>query len=299
MVERSLKTNPRICFSAISMFFLVTLSCQPPKNTAGFIDPVFAYAVPSTAKLFSAQVRHVTVLPENGTSAALYAELEHTSPRVVLLSPLLFTEIDAVLSMDESRKVAIFGEYPRPANPRLFQAIFSRTDAARLAGSTAALEARKDPAGAKVAALFAGDTQEALQAVAKAFSESFLASGGSDAPVLELSAEDFSQGIAQKMASLDVQIAYISAPPDVIGRWIREAFDPYAFIIAEIALPDEPEYTFAGTLVVWDIASTLQLLLSGIENENNALIAGKWKIQHKENRPKGGARQTIQGTLPL
>ena len=265
-------------------------SCQAPQGTAGFIDPVFAYAVPSSARLFASAVRDVIILPETGTSAALYAGLEGLSPRVVLLSPLLATEIDSILSTDDSRIVAIFGESTEKAKPRVHAAGFSSIDAARQAGSTAAAETSAGKADAKVCGLFAGSSMEELRAAAAAFSEAYVASGGRGEPLLEMVEDGFSQALAQKIASFDVRIAYVSAPPDSAERWIREAFDPDAYVMAELPLPSEQHPTLADALVVWDIGSTLRMLLAGIENGNNEHVSGVWNIQSAESRNGKGKR---------
>jgi hypothetical protein len=279
-----MKTNTVAYFSTIIALCLLAASCETPNDTVAFIDPVFAYVVPSTPKLLARIVDKVIVLPENGTSAALYAALDETSSPVVLLSPLLATEIDAILSMDDARAVLTFGEESRPAAPRLFQAAFSKKDAANLAGKAAALESRHNKTGTKTVGLFAGASEKDLRESAAAFSEGFFANGGTIDPMLEIVMDDFSQSTAQKLASMDIQIAYVSAPPDTIERWIREAFDPYSYIVAEMPLPSEKQRTLADELVVWDIASTARLLLKAAERGNNVPEAGIWRMLRIETR---------------
>ncbi len=270
---------------AVSGFALamVSASCQAPQGSAGFIDPVFAYAVPSARKHFSSLVRDVVVLPETGTSAALYASLGELSPRIVLLSPLLVTEVDAILSMDDTKIIGIFGEMPGKQEPRLYTAEFSALEAARYAGAAAAAESRKSRSGLMVGGLFAGASREDLQQASEAFATAYSESGGLGTPLLELVTEDFSQAVAQKLALLDIGLAYISAPPDLTERWIKEAFDPYAYIFALQAMPPDEPQTLADALVTWDIASTLRLLLAGIESRKNEHVAGVWKINRIES----------------
>jgi hypothetical protein len=277
------KVTNRFFFARLLSLGMLFSSCQSPNGTAGFIDPVFAYAVPSSARLFASEVRSVTILPDEGTSAALYASLKESSPRVVLLSPLLASEIDTILSMDESKTVAIFGEGTRKIRSRLYSAEFSSIEAARLAGSAMATAEKTLESGTLVCALFAGASLDGSRKAATAFSEAYAASGGDENPLIEMVEEGFSQELAKKLASLDIGTAYVSTPLESTERWIREAFDSHAFIMAELPLPSERHQTLADALVIWDISSTLRLLFAGIENGNNERIAGAWKIERNEN----------------
>jgi hypothetical protein len=246
-----------------------------------------AYAVPSTARLFSSVVRDVVALPESGTSAALYAGIEELSPRVVFLSPLLSSEIETILSMDPSRIVAMYGEGSPKAEPRLYVAEFSRVEAARLAGAFVAAEVNQGAAGLKVAAIFSGSTMESRRSASEAFNAAFLSAGGTGTPSLELVTEDYSHEVARKLASLDIRAAYVSAPPDTVERWVREAFDPFASIIAEYALPSDQMETHAGALVTWDVGSTLKRLSEAIEASNNERIPGTWSVKRVTSRHPG------------
>jgi hypothetical protein len=192
--------------------------------------------------------------------------------------------------MDDSRIVAIFGEGSRSAAPRLHSAEFSSIEAARLAGSAAAAENSGTQAGSRVAGVFAGAPIETLQKASGAFAAAYAAAGGSGTPVLETTEEDFSQALAQKMASLDIGIVYVSTPPDTTERWLREAFDPFAYLIAEMPLPSSRHQTIADAMVVWDIGATLRTLSAGIENGSHGQMAGIWGIKLNDTRHRKARR---------
>jgi hypothetical protein len=290
MAVANIKVKVQSRSMKLAILGILMCACQAPQGTAGFIDPVFAYAVPSTGRLFSSVVRSVIVLPETGTSAALYAGLEELAPRVVLLSPLLASEIDSILSMDDSRIVAIFGEGSRSASPRLHSAEFSPTEAARLAGSAAATENSGFRPGSRVAGVFAGAPIENLRKASAAFAAAYAEAGGSGTPILETTEEDFSQALAQNLVSLDIGIAYVSAPPDTTERWLREAFDPFAYLMVEMPLPSSRHQTLADAMVVWDIGATLRTLFAGIENGSHGQLAGIWGIKLNDTRQSTARR---------
>ena len=239
-----------------------------------FIDPVFAYAAPEAAKAFGETVRETVVLPDAGTSAALYASLDATRPSWVFLSPLLASEINGILSRDESTRVAYLGDASPSAAPRLCTATFSSVDASRLAGARAAAESMKatglDAFG--VGAVFV--EREAADAFVAAYS----AAGGQGESFVEMAPYGFSQAAADRLKALDIRVGYVSASPKDSERWVRQAFDQYAFVLAEFPLPSERPVSAADALVAWDMDATLSVLHDVMTAGRDGNSPGIWRF---------------------
>ena len=237
-----------------------------------FVDPVIAYAAPQAASSFYGSAGTVVTLPDEGAAAALFAALDVEDPRVVFLSPLLASEIEGILSRNAETLVAYLGDAVLASNPRLFAAVFSPTDAARLAGESLAVRSGKRD-GAMVGAIF--QDSEA----AEAFMASYTAAGGEPAPVMEIAASGFSQAVADSLKALDIGSGYVSAAPRDAERWVREAFDSYAFIVTENRLPPERWVSAASASVAWDFDGTLKALRTAIEAGRPGNMTGKWRFQ--------------------
>jgi len=263
-----------ITFSFVAGLLLA--SCRGPADSVAVVDPVLAYLSPAAVRSFSAVAGGATVLPETSTQAALYAALDEATPATVFLSPLLGSEIRTILSRNDGARVAYLGIASPEPDPRLYAAIFSSADAAAAGGRLAAEEASRirGDAPARVAAVFsgAGDADER----AAAFVAAFAAAGGSGAPIVERSESGFSQAVAERLRAMDVRVAYVSAPPGDLERWAFEAFDPYAFVALEYALPADSGSS-ADAFIAWDVAGTLSLLSASLSDERPGSVPGAWK----------------------
>lgn len=259
------------------------LACQGPAASLAVIDPVFAYLAPDSIKSFSATAQARSLLPDTEASASLYATIDAKAPKIVFLTPLLASEIEPILSRnDETRVIYLGNAHPRP-NPRLYAAVFSSTDAAARAGDLAAAEAARlkaelpaDDPPPSVAAVFAGT--EELDARSEAFLEAYRAAGGSGVPIIEQSAQGFSQIVADRLKSLDIRIGYIAAAPRDAERWAHQAFDQYAYLAMEYSLPPQQTSSRADSFVAWDIEATLSSLRKNLSAGEARIDKGLWKI---------------------
>jgi len=215
----------------------------------------------------------------------LYGLLDNPSGNSILLSPLLGSEIEAILSRNDSTFVGYFGENKPKDHPRLFSTIFSPVDAARLAGAQAAVESLRQATGAevRVAAVFApiipptqGDSVQTREA-SEAFLASYRQSGGVGEPYIEVSQQSFSQPAAERLAKLDIQVGYVSASPRETERWILQSFDEQTFKIVEYALPEAVPVFPVSALIVWDMEATLRLLHSNVSQHLSGSSPGTWK----------------------
>ena len=256
---------------------LILSSCRGPAGSVAIVDPVIAYLSPGSVRSFSSVAGKPTILPETGTQAALYAALDAATPLTVFLTPLLGNEIPAILSRNDSTRVAYLGTAAPQPDPRLYAAIFSPIDAAEAGGRLAAEEAsrlRGEPP-ARVAAVFSGAND--IEARADAFVAAFVSAGGTGEPVIEFSASGFSQAVADKLKSMDIRVAYVSSSPRDSESWTVEAFDPYAFVAAEYAMPIDRSGSSANAFIVWDIEKTLSLLGANLSKDRFGSFPGAWK----------------------
>jgi len=260
-------------------------SCEAPGESVAIIDPIFAYLAPSAVEFIESTVKNLVVLPEIETSSSLYGLLDSPSGNSILLSPLLGSEIEAILSRNDSTFIGYFGENKPKDHPRLFSTIFSSVDAARLAGAQAAIESLRQATGTevRVAAVFAqiipstqGDSIQPREA-SEAFLTSYRQSGGVGEPYIEVSQQSFSQPAAERLAKLDIQVGYVSASPRETERWILQSFDEQTFMIVEYALPEAVPVFPVSALIEWDMEATLRLLHSNVSQRLSGSSPGPWK----------------------
>lgn len=292
MDHNAARAAPRLTAALAALLLAPIASCRGPEGSLAVIDPVFAYLSPDGAKSFGSAARDAVTLPENGASAALYAAVDSARPRIVFLSPLLSPEIQAILSRDESARVAYLGNAsPRP-DARLYAAVFSSADAATMAAPIVASESAKIGAEARTAAVFAGIPD--ADAVSAAFIEAFKAAGGRPEPILEVSQQGFSQAVADRLKAMDIRAAYIAAPPRDAERWASQAFDLSAFVVIEQGLPPSPTVSSADAFISWDIGASLSSLAERMEEEMPGTFPGAWKSAPTEryagNRRSGSGR---------
>ncbi|PKL09572.1 MAG: hypothetical protein CVV51_03100 [Spirochaetae bacterium HGW-Spirochaetae-7] len=244
-------------------------------GSMAFVDPVFAYAAPKAARAFSAVARTVATLPGEGASALMFAGLDSNDPRVVFLSPLLASEIRGILSRNADTLVAYIGEADPAPDPRLFAAVFSSVDAASLAGqSLAARSGKNEGADASSVGAIFRDSREA-----EAFIAAYNSAGGEPSPVVEIAASGYSQAVADRFKALDIGSGYVSASPRDVERWVREAFDSYAFVVTEYPLPPDRPVSAASASIVWDFDGTLEALRTAVEDRRPGSMPGKWRFQ--------------------
>lgn len=258
----------------VMVLIFLAASCQAPRGTMALVDPVFSFLAPDSADAFKKVARRVIVLPASGGSEALYAAIDAESPSVVFLSPLLASELPGILSRNATTAIAYLGMQPSISDANLYVAAFSDIEAARLSGSRAAMEASRLPATeAMSVAIVAVSTD-----VSNAFTEAYLAAGGREQPLVESAAAGFSQAAADRLRDRDVRIAYVSAPPDEVERWIRQAFDPYTFVMAEYPLPGNMTVTAADVIVCWNVKEALRALDSAVDAATPGTIPAPWKL---------------------
>ncbi|MBU1078900.1 MAG: hypothetical protein KKB59_00285, partial [Spirochaetes bacterium] len=258
---------------------LLAAACGRGASGLAVLDPVFAYLSPEAVRAYSGAAREVVVLPDEGASAALYAAIDAAAPETVYLSPLLASEIDSVLSRNATTRVAFLGANRPKDDPRLYAAVFSSSDAAAAAGAIAASESLKHGDAPLVAAVFSGTVDHG--AASEAFLSSFRESGGRGEPIIETSPQGYSQAVADRLKALDIWVGYVSAAPPDTERWIRQAFDEYAFVAAEFSLPPEGTDSSASSVVSWDVEETLAAIASRLEEESAGSFPGLWKTAYK------------------
>ena len=254
---------------------MACISCRGPAGSVAVMDPVFAWLSPAGAGAFGSVARDVVELPDSGASAALYAALDSAKPHTVFLSPLLASEIQAILSRDGNARVAYLGNATPASDRRLYAAVFSSIDAASLAGAILAAESVKIGPEARAAAVFTDPS--VAEAASAAFRDAFMAAGGAQEPRIELSTQGFSQNVADRLKSQDIRAAYVSAPPRDAERWTKQAFDPSAFVIIEQGLPPSPTVSSADAFVAWDVESSVSSLGSRLETGQAGAMPGAWK----------------------
>jgi len=241
------------------------------------MDPILAAAVPDSTAWYAAAARRVIVLPETDAVAALYADIDTMKPRAVVLSPLLGSEIAPILGRNETTRVAYIGYAMPTAHPRLFSATFTVVEAAEAAGTILAARAASQGTGL-VYAILAGFPPGTSAVAAEALVQAYGRAGGIDAPRVEILAEPFSQQLADRLRSLDIRTAYVSAPEGETERWMAQAFDRSAYMIAARAFPLRPSLTLAKAQVVWDMKATLGAVLKRLDADQNGDNPGIWQV---------------------
>lgn len=253
------------------------VSCHAHDAAIAFLDPILAAAVPEAGAWYAAAARRVVVLPETATAATLYADIDTIKPRTIVLSPLLGSELAPLLGRDETTRVAYVGYATPVAHPRLVSATFTAVEAAEAAG--AVLAARMTRQGDGLAyALFAGYPPEISARAAEALLRAYGKSGGIDPPRVETLAEPFSQALADRLRSLDIRAACVLAPEGETERWIAQAFDRSAYVIAARAFPLGPALTLAKVQVVWDMRATLGDVIRRLDAGRNGDTPGLWRV---------------------
>lgn len=269
------RTFLRLCRLVITVAVLA--SCHAPDAAIAFVDPVLAAAVPDAGAWYAEVARRVVVLPESAAAATLHADIDSSKPRTIVLSPLLGSELAAILGRNETARVAYVGYATPTAHPRLVSSTFTAVEAAEAAG--AALAARPAPLNAGLAyALFAGYPPEFSARAAEALVRAYGKAGGIDPPRVEIIAEPFSQTLADRLHSLDIRAACLLAPEGEIERWISQAFDRSAYVIAARAFPLGPALTLAKAQVVWDMRSTLGDVIRRLDAGQNGDAPGIWRV---------------------
>ncbi len=256
---------------------MLLASCRGPAGSVAFVDPVLAYLSPGTVRSFSSVAAEAIVLPDTGSQAALYAALDDAAPEAVFLTPLLGSEIRTILSRNGGARVAYLGTASPEPDTRLYAAVFSSADAAAAGGRLAAEEASRigGASPVRVAAVFSGADDTGARAAA--FVAAYASAGGIGEPIVEFSAAGFSQAVAERLRAMDVRAAYIAASPGDTERWAVEAFDPYAFVACEYALPADRPGSSADAFVAWDVARTLADLGESLSEGRPGSIPGAWK----------------------
>jgi hypothetical protein len=243
---------------------------------------VFAYLSPDSVKTYARAAQELALLPDSNASATLYATIDAQAPGIVLLSPLLASEIEPILSRNDETRVMYLGNAQPRSHPRLTAAVFYSMDAASRGGMLAAAESTRlmavpsaDRQPPRVVAVFAGNGD--AEACSDAFVEAYRAAGGYGEPMIEISAQGFVQAAAERLKTLDVRVGYIAAVPRDAERWARQAFDQYAYLAMEYSLPPLQTTSQADAFIVWDIEATLSTLVLKLSAEGEHIEKGLWK----------------------
>ncbi|GAB1455562.1 hypothetical protein MASR2M48_08690 [Spirochaetota bacterium] len=247
------------------------------------IDDGFAYLYPKAAQAFSKKASTITRLPPMEASTALYAALDEEQAHTIYLTPLLSSEIPTILSRNESTRVAYMGTATLRPRPRLYTAIFSSMDAADLAARYLAThhDNNEKPEGTRTAALFAGSEADRL---AKRFTEIYRQAGGLGDLIVRTTSDTYSQTLADELKSFDIVAGYLASSPSETEQWLSQAFDPYAHIVVEYALPDSGGATMAHRAVAWNVEATIASLHEKLTTHLEGEIPGIWKITEYEGK---------------
>jgi len=272
----------RIAGTLVLCLYVLLTACQSPVASLAVIDPVFAYLSPESVKVFSKATQSLALLPDSGASAALYATIDAQSPRSVLLSPLLASEIEPILKRNDETRVVYLGNARPEPHPRLTAAVFSSVDAATQGCLLAAAESTRLtaelPSGnppPSVAAVFSGITD--AETCSGAFILAYRSAGGLGEPLIEISVQGFAQAAAERLKTLDIRIGYIAAPPRDAERWARQGFDQYAYLVLENPLPSSMTTSLADSFIIWDMEATLSALVKKQLAQEAGLEKGSWK----------------------
>lgn len=264
----------------LSLIIAATASlsaCDAAYASIAFVDPILAGAVPEAKAWYAAAARTVIVLPETGTAAALYAGIEAHNPQAIVLSPLLGSEISAILERDDHTAVVYAGSTSPEPHPRLFSATFSIDEAARMAGAMLARSGHS-MGGGLVCAVFAGYPPRIAAQASEAFTLSYGEAESAAAVRLITLTEPFSQMVAEQLRSLDIRAAYVSAPEDETERWIAQAFDRSTLVVTARAVPLRPTLSMAAVQLVWDMEATLRLVEQRLEAGKSGDSPGIWQV---------------------
>jgi hypothetical protein len=240
------------------------------------IDPVFAYLEPAAARALEKASATSIKLPAENASAALYAAVDAAAPSVVYLSPLLAAEIQPLLSRGGETKIAYVGDAEPRSDPRLYASVFSSVDAAAAAARLIAARAggQAPQNEGRIAVVASGPD---AGAVSEAFVAAFRLAGGLGDPVIELAPQGFTQAAADRLKALDVSAAYISVQPKDIERWASLAFDRFAFVAAEYALPSLITSSSADAYLAWDVEASVAALSEALAEGASGSAPGAWK----------------------
>ena len=297
--RRRIATSLRLKAAPAVMAAALACSCGGLDGSLAVVDPVLAYLSPGAAEAFGSYAEAVVVLPDEDASAALYAAIDSRSPETLFLSPLLVAEIPYILARGGETRVACVAAEAPASDPRVCAAVFSPVGAASVAGAVAAGEAIRLAGNAAppivAAVLSSGDEARA------AFVAAYAAAGGPGEPVVELADGGFSQAAADRLAAMDVRIAYVSVPPDQAARWLEAALDEYAFrIVAEAVPADGPIVAGVGparpydVTIAWDFEATLADLTELLRSGGSGAVPGSWKAEPsrlgRANMPAGDGR---------
>lgn len=271
----------------LPMLCILMTACQSPESSLAIIDPVFAYLSPDSVKTYASAAQEFTILPDSNASTTLYATLDTQAPKTVFLSPLLASEIEPILSRNDETRVVYLGTvHPKP-HPRLLAAIFYESDAAAQGGELAAAESNRlmakqanESPPPRVAAVFAGISE--AESCSAAFTKAYREAGGSGEPIIEISSQGFANSVAERLKTLDIRVGYISAAPRDAERWVRLAFDQYAYIALEYALPSRQTSSQADAFVIWDMDTTLSALVKKLSVHDSSPENGHWKIVYND-----------------
>jgi len=283
------RITPGVAFTIVLSLYLLVSACQSPAASLAIMDPVFAYLSPDSIKTYSSAARDLALLPDADASAALYAVIDAQAPVTVFLSPLLAQEIDPILARNEQTRIVYLGNVQPKTSSRLYAAVFSSMDAASQGGRLAAAEAIRLDAEQQagkiqtgVAAIFAGLSE--AEACSEAFMVAYRTAGGPGEPLVEVSIQGFSQVVADRLASLDLRVGYLAAPPHDAERWARQGFDQSTYILMEYALPSQQTTSLADAFIAWDIAGTMSSLVEKLSAEVSGIEKGHWKTVLNEQR---------------
>jgi hypothetical protein len=257
-------------------FFLSTFSCAGGQaGSLVILDPVLPVMAPDAAAVISRYGRKAITLPFEA-SEVLYSAIAEEKPAVLFLSPLLAPEINRILDSTPGIRIVHAGSARLPSRDGLYSASFSSADAAGRAGTVLADKARTLPQNFLCIGIFMNGSEEAI----RRFTDAYLAGKPGNEPIIENITTPWSVALASKLRGLDVRLAYIAVPGKDAARWAREVFPGSSYVLLESAFGDMSDPA-VDAMLVWDIDSSLELLVSSLDAAASASIGGIWRLHER------------------
>lgn len=275
MTKESFESTKVQTVSLIAILALLMSAGACARGLTGslvILDPVLTTIVPEVAATIGRYGRKTIILPFEA-SETLYSSIVEEKPSVLILSPLLAPELNRILDSSPDIKIVYAGGFEPAARDGLYSAFFSPVDAAGMAGTVLAEKARSLPQDILCVGIFMNGSNEAIER----FTEYYLAGKPGNKPIIENITTPWSASTANRLKALDVRQAYIAVSGKDAARWAREVFTGSSYVLVESALGSLLDPA-VDALLIWDIDSSLSLLINGLDASASASIGGIWRL---------------------
>jgi hypothetical protein len=257
----------------VLVLLLSMVSCT--RGMAGslvILDPVLPVLAPEVAATIGRYGRSTITLPFDA-SGTLYSAIAAEKPAVLFLSPLLAPELDRILDSSPAIRLVYAGGTASAPREGLYSAVFSSADAAGMAGTILAGKDPTLPPDALCVAIFMNGSEEAIQR----FTDSYLAAKPGNKPIIENIVTPWPTATVNRLKSLDIRQAYIAVPGKDAARWAREVLPGNSFVLMESAFGGLIDPA-VDAMLVWDLDSSLKLLVNRLYASTSASISGIWRL---------------------